>query len=95
MAQAKRYFWNISKANKEWEALSLEETSSDIKNGERGFLTAQAAYNAGLKKLRNEYEKDVYMLEIHYEDDAVYPPEIGYETSYVALSVDGKIQKSC
>lgn len=95
MAQTKRYFWNISKANEDWEALAIEESSNYIRNGERGFLTAQAAYNAGLKKLRNEYEKDVYMLEIHYEDDAVYPPQIAYEHSYTALSVNGKIQKSC
>ena len=93
MAQTRRYFWNISKANEEWEALSLEESSNDIRNGEKGFITAQAAYNAGLKKMRNEYEEGVYMLEVHYEDCSIYPPEVAYETSYVALSVDGKIQK--
>lgn len=95
MAQTKRYFWNISKANEEWEALSIEESSHDIRNGEEGFLTAQAAYKAGLKKLRNEYEKGVHMLEVHHEDWGGYHPEVGYETSYVALSVDGKIRKSC
>ena len=93
MMQTMYYYWNISKATEDWEVLEFVASSED---NDKSFRTADAAYNAGLRELKRNYKDGVYMLEVHSENIDRYPKNdaINYESGYIALSVNGKVQEA-
>ena len=95
MSQTMFYVWNISKATEEWEVLEFVESSEDIAYGQKTYRTPDAAYRAGLRELKT-YKEGIFMLEVHSENIDKYPrnDSINYESGYMALSVNGKIQEA-
>lgn len=90
-SQERWYHWDISTMNDEMEALSHVE-SSDTEDF-IGFRTPNAAFNSGLKELKN-YSDGSYIMEVWcYVDQNGKPLTTEYVNGYLATNVNGKIRK--